>query len=46
MDISAENVSFGCGGALLQGNLNSSINRDTHKFAMKCSSVIMMQVIC
>ena len=36
---SAENVVFGCGGALLQGNHASSINRDTHKFAMKCSSI-------
>lgn len=31
---SADNVAFGQGGALLQ-----SINRDTMKFAMKCSSV-------
>lgn len=37
---SAENVVLGCGGALLQGNYNSSINRDTHKFAMKCSCII------
>ncbi|MBF4805994.1 MAG: nicotinate phosphoribosyltransferase, partial [Pseudoleptotrichia goodfellowii] len=36
---SAENVSLGCGGALLQGNSKSSINRDTHKFAMKCSCI-------
>lgn len=36
---SAENISFGCGGSLLQGNKHSSINRDTHKFAMKCSCV-------
>lgn len=36
---SAENVSLGCGGALLQGNSDSSINRDTHKFAMKCSCI-------
>lgn len=36
---SAENVSLGCGGALLQGNSSSSINRDTHKFAMKCSCI-------
>ena len=38
---SVENVAFGCGGALLQGNFNSSINRDTHKFAMKCSATII-----
>jgi nicotinamide phosphoribosyltransferase len=38
---SVENVAFGCGGALLQGNFNSSINRDTHKFAMKCSAAII-----
>ena len=36
---SAENVILGCGGSLLQGNSSSSINRDTHKFAMKCSCV-------
>ncbi|MGL5042834.1 MAG: nicotinate phosphoribosyltransferase [Culicoidibacterales bacterium] len=36
---SAENLVFGCGGALLQGNSKSSINRDTHKFAMKCSAI-------
>ncbi|WP_156299937.1 nicotinate phosphoribosyltransferase [Streptobacillus canis] len=36
---SAENIAFGCGGSLLQGNKQSSINRDTHKFAMKCSCV-------
>ncbi len=32
-NISAENISFGMGGALLQ-----QINRDTFKFAMKCSA--------
>jgi len=31
---SADNVAFGCGGALLQ-----QMNRDTQKFAFKCSSV-------
>lgn len=36
---SAENLAFGCGGALLQGNQHSSINRDTHKFAIKCSGI-------
>lgn len=36
---SAENITFGCGGSLLQGNKHSSINRDTHKFAMKCSCI-------
>ena len=36
---SAENVTLGCGGSLLQGNEKSSINRDTHKFAMKCSCI-------
>lgn len=39
MGYSAENVSLGSGGALLQGNKNSSINRDTHRFAMKCSAI-------
>ena len=38
---SIENVAFGCGGALLQGNSHSSINRDTHRFAMKCSAAIV-----
>lgn len=38
---SAENLIFGCGGALLQGNANSSINRDTHKFALKCSAIMV-----
>ncbi|MFC0309069.1 nicotinate phosphoribosyltransferase [Gallibacterium trehalosifermentans] len=37
---SAENLILGCGGSLLQGNLETSINRDTHRFAMKCSCVI------
>lgn len=37
---SAENIILGCGGSLLQGNNESSINRDTHKFAMKCSCII------
>ncbi|WP_067143395.1 nicotinate phosphoribosyltransferase [Oceanivirga salmonicida] len=36
---STENITMGCGGALLQGNRHSSINRDTHRFAMKCSSI-------
>jgi len=36
---SAENIAFGMGGALLQGNAHASINRDTHRFAMKCSYV-------
>jgi nicotinamide phosphoribosyltransferase len=31
---SADNIAFGCGGALLQ-----KMNRDTQKFAFKCSSV-------
>lgn len=36
---SAQNIAFGMGGALLQGNFESSINRDTHKFAIKCSAI-------
>lgn len=36
---SVDNIAFGCGGALLQGNKYSSINRDTHKFAIKCSAI-------
>ncbi len=35
----AENIAFGMGGALLQGNDDSSLNRDTHKFAIKCSAI-------
>lgn len=38
-DYAIDNIALGCGGSLLQGNNNSSINRDTHKFAMKCSCV-------
>ncbi len=38
---SADNIAFGIGGALLQGNEKSSINRDTHKFAIKCSAVVV-----
>lgn len=34
-----DNIALGCGGSLLQGNEHSSMNRDTHKFAMKCSCV-------
>ena len=34
MGWSADNIAFGMGGALLQ-----AIDRDTQKFAMKCSSV-------
>jgi nicotinamide phosphoribosyltransferase len=34
LGFSADNIAFGMGGALLQG-----INRDTQKFAMKCSAV-------
>ncbi len=36
---SAENIAFGMGGALLQGNHESSINRDSFKFAIKCSAI-------
>ncbi|MED7819488.1 MULTISPECIES: nicotinate phosphoribosyltransferase [unclassified Francisella] len=36
---SAENIAFGMGGALLQGNYESSINRDSFKFAIKCSAI-------
>ncbi len=39
MGYSAENIAFGMGGALLQGNEDSSLNRDTHKFAIKCSAI-------
>lgn len=33
---SVDNVAFGCGGALLQ-----QLNRDTQRFAFKCSSVVV-----
>ena len=33
---SADNIAFGCGGALLQ-----KLNRDTCKFAFKCSSILV-----
>lgn len=36
MGFSASNIAFGMGGALLQ-----QVNRDTQKFAMKCSSAII-----
>ncbi|TDT68656.1 nicotinamide phosphoribosyltransferase [Allofrancisella inopinata] len=36
---SAENIAFGMGGALLQGNFESSVNRDSFKFAIKCSAI-------
>lgn len=36
---SADNIAFGMGGALLQG-----IDRDTQKFAMKCSSMSRIRV--
>ena len=35
LKISADNISFGCGGALLQ-----KLNRDTNKFAFKASAVL------
>ena len=38
---SIQNLAFGMGGALLQGNDYSSVNRDTHKFAIKCSAAII-----
>ncbi len=37
---SADNIAFGMGGALLQGNNTSSMNRDTHRFAIKCSAIV------
>ncbi len=39
MGYSAQNIAFGMGGALLQGNEFSSVNRDTHRFAIKCSAI-------
>ena len=34
LDFSATNLAFGMGGGLLQ-----KVNRDTHKFALKCSAI-------
>jgi nicotinamide phosphoribosyltransferase len=39
MGWSADNIAFGMGGALLQG-----IDRDTQKFAMKCSAALIDNV--
>jgi len=36
---SSENIAFGMGGALMQGNETTSNNRDTYGFAIKCSSI-------
>lgn len=36
---SIDNIAFGMGGALLQGNESSSLNRDTHQFAIKCCAI-------
>lgn len=38
---SVDNLAFGMGGALLQGGGRSSVNRDTHKFAIKCSAAVI-----
>lgn len=38
---SADNIAFGMGGALLQGNKDSPINRDANSFALKTSYVIV-----
>lgn len=38
---SVQNLAFGMGGALLQGGDHSSVNRDTHKFAIKCSAAVI-----
>lgn len=38
---SAENIAFGMGGALLQGNANAQINRDAHRFAYKTSAAVV-----
>ena len=42
---SAENIAFGMGGALLQGNFESSVNRDSFKFAIKCSAIKRGKII-
>lgn len=38
--ISVDNIAFGMGGALLQGNDKQSMNRDTYGYAMKASEII------
>jgi len=38
---STENIAFGMGGALMQGNENTSNNRDTMGFAIKCSNITL-----
>lgn len=38
---SIQNLAFGMGGALLQGNDKDSMNRDTHKFAIKASAAVV-----
>jgi len=38
---SSENFSFGMGGALMQGSDNTSNNRDTMGWALKCSSITL-----
>jgi len=42
---STENIAFGMGGALMQGNENTSNNRDTMGFAIKCSNITMEEII-
>jgi len=38
---SSENIAFGMGGALMQGNDETSNNRDTQGWAIKCSSITL-----
>jgi nicotinic acid phosphoribosyltransferase len=38
MGFSADNIAFGMGGALLQ-----KVDRDTQKFAMKCSAIMVSE---
>lgn len=36
---SADNIAFGMGGALIQGNFESTVTRDTYGFVYKCSAI-------
>jgi len=42
---STENIAFGMGGALMQGNESTSNNRDTNGWAIKCSNITLAHEI-
>lgn len=39
LGFSADNIAFGMGGALIQGNFESTVTRDTYGFVYKCSAI-------